>query len=157
MILPALQRATAYTLFVLLTLGLNGCAPREPAEDAIRRTIEELAAAMEARDSAAVMERLHDKLSASERRQGQFGKDEARRLLTAVFFRHRQISVVVTNIQVTPDTVRDDLASASFNALVTGGQGGLLLERAELYRVHSEWQLDGDWKLLRIDARRALE
>ena len=154
---PSLQRATAYTLLALLALGLSACAPPEPTDEAIQRAIHDMATALEARESSALLARLHDDLSAQESRQGSFGKEEARRLLMAVFYRHRDIGVVVTNIQVTPDAIRDDRASASFNALVTGGQGGLLPERAQLYRIHSEWQLDDDWQLIALEAKRALE
>lgn len=116
-----------------------------------------MAKGIEERKTSPVMDRLHDDMKI-DGHHGSMNRDDARRMLMAVFLRHQKISVILTNIQVTPDSVRLDRASARFNALVTGGSGGLLPQRAELYRMRSEWQLDGsDWKLIEMDARRALE
>lgn len=150
-------RATAYTLIALLTLWLSGCGQPEPAEDAITRAIKEMAEALEQREASPIVERLHDELVIREGIHGALGKEQAGRMLTATFFRHREISVVLTNIQVTADSIREDRAEATFNALVTGGSGGILPDRAQLYRISSEWQNDGDWKLIAMEAKRALE
>lgn len=85
-------------------------------------------------------------------------KAEARRLLMAVFYRHRDVSVNLANVRVEPDGMNADRATARFNALVTGGRGGLLPEEARLYRVESEWQLEGRrWQLRELEARRMLD
>jgi hypothetical protein len=149
-------RPTAYTLILLQALWLGGCS-KPPTEEAIRLAIGEMASALEQRKVGPIADRLHDELEIRESAHGTLGSEQARRMLTAVFMRHRNINVVVTNIQVLPDSLREDRATARFNALVTGGSGGILPDRAELYRIDSEWHYDGDWKLLRIDARRALE
>jgi len=150
-------RATAYTLIALLTLWLSGCGRPEPTEDAITRAIKEMAAALEQREASPIVDRLHEELVIREGIHGALGKEQAGRMLTATFFRHRDITVVLTNIQVTADSIREDRASASFNALVTGGSGGILPDRAQLYRINSEWQNDDDWKLVSMEAKRALE
>ena len=150
-------RATAYTLIALLTLWLSGCGQPEPTEDAITRAIKEMAEALEQREVSPIVDRLHDELVIREGRHGELGKEQAGRMLTATFFRHRNISVVLTNIQVTADSIREDRASATFNTLVTGGSGGRLPDRAQLYRISSDWQYDGDWKLVAMEAKRALD
>lgn len=150
-------RATAYTLIALLTLWLSGCGQPEPTEDAITRAIKEMAEALEQRQASPIVDRLHDELAISESIHGELGKEQTGRMLTATFFRHREISVVLTNIQVTADSIREDRAGATFNALVAGGSGGILPDRAQLYRISSEWQYDGDWKLITMNAKRALE
>ncbi len=157
MIRPKPGRATAYTLIALLTLWLSGCGQPEPTEDAITRAIKEMAAALEQREASPIVDRLHEELVIREGIHGALGKEQAGRMLTATFFRHRDITVVLTNIEVTADSIREDRASASFNALVTGGSGGILPDRAQLYRINSEWQNDDDWKLVSMEAKRALE
>ena len=156
MIRPKPGRATAYTLIALLTLWLGGCGQPEPTEDAITRAIKEMAAALEQREASPIVDRLHEDLVIREGIHGALGKEQAGRMLTATFFRHREISVVLTNIQIMADSIREDRATATFNALVTGGSGGILPDRAQLYRINSEWQNDGDWKLVSMEAKRAM-
>ncbi|MDF1628786.1 MAG: hypothetical protein P1U78_03225 [Alcanivoracaceae bacterium] len=150
-------RATAYTVIALQALWLAACGTPPAAEQAISKAIKEIAEGIEQRDSSAVVEHLHPDLQINERNHGSLDLDQARRIMTATFFRHRNISVVLTNIQVTPDNIREDLATAHFNALVTGGSGGILPDQAQLYRVESQWLNDGDWKLVSLQAKRALE
>lgn len=141
----------------LQALWLAGCGEPAPAEQAISKAIHDMAAGIEQRDSGAVVEHLHAQLQINESNHGSLDLDQVRRIMTATFFRHRNISVVLTNIQVTPDDIRDDLASANFNALVTGGSGGILPDRAQLYRIESQWRNDGEWQLVSLQAKRALE
>jgi uncharacterized protein (DUF849 family) len=138
-------------------LWLAGCTETPATEDAISQTIKELAQAIEERNSGAVISHLHKDLQINESNHGALDLEQARRLLMATFFRHRNINVLLTNIQVTPDNLRDDLASAQFNALVTAGSGGILPSDAQLYRIQSDWRNDGEWKLLSLQAKRALE
>lgn len=146
----------AYLALLCLQLLLTGCS-QTPTEEAIRTEIEELAAAIEARQSAAVASRLHEDFI-SEGAHGGMDRRTAQRTLMAIFYRHKNISVTLTNIQVTPDPVNRSRANATFNALTTGGDGGLLPSSGELYRVESEWQLvDDEWKLLKLSGKRALE
>jgi hypothetical protein len=152
-----LRRATAYTLILLQALWLAGCGKPAPAEEAIAAAISDMASALEQREASPIVARLHDDLIIREGIHGALGKEQAGRMLTATFFRHKNISVVLTNIEVTPDSIRDDRASARFNALVTGGSGGMLPDRAQLYRISSEWQLADDWQLIALEAKRALE
>lgn len=154
---PNWLRATAYTVITLQALWLSACGPPPPTEQAIITAIKEMAAGIEQRDSSAVVEHFHPDLQISERHHGNVDLDKLRRIMAAAFFRHRNISVVLTNIQVTPDNIRDDLASAQFNALVTGGSGGILPDQAQLYRIESQWRNDGDWKLISLQAKRAWE
>src|SRR5690606_12032944 len=152
---PVISRPD-YLPLLSLELRLAGRSQAPPVE-AIRTEITELAAAIEARQSAAVASRLHEDFI-SEGAHGGMDRRAVQRTLMAIFYRHRDISVTLTNIQVTPDPVNRSRASATFNALTTGGDGGLLPSSGELYRVESEWQLvDDEWKLLKLSGKRALE
>lgn len=146
----------AYLALLCLQLLLAGCS-QTPTEEAIRTELESMAAAIEARQSGAVASRLHEDFI-SEGTHGGMDRRAVQRTLMAIFYRHQDISVTLTNIQVTPDPVNRSRASATFNALTTGGDGGLLPSSGELYRVESEWQLvDDEWKLLKLSGKRALE
>lgn len=150
-------RSSASALLILLALWLTACSKPVATEDAISQAIKDIAQAIEERNSSAVITHLHEDLQINESSRGVLDLEQARRLLMATFFRHRNINVLLTNIQVTPDNLRDDLASAQFNALVTGGSGGILPSQAQLYRIHSTWRNDGEWQLVSLQAKRALE
>lgn len=144
-------------LVVVLAASLAGCS-QPAAEEAITSAIKALAAAIEARQSSTVMGYLDDEFTLDESRQGTLDREALKRLMMLVFYRHREISIGLTQINVTLDPVRTDLAEASFNALVAGGSGGLLPDQAELYRLQSQWRRNGDdWQLLQLQAKRALE
>lgn len=155
--LKTVSRSSSYGLLVLAMLWLAGCGSPPPTEEAVGRAIKEMAQAIEERSTGAVISHLHEDLQVNESSHGALDLEQARRLLMATFFRHRNISVLLTNIQVTPDNLRDDLAEAQFNALVTGGSGGILPNQAQLYRINSQWRHDGEWKLISLQAKRALE
>lgn len=152
-----LARRPAYLALLALQLSLLAGCSRTPAEEAIRQSLIDMAAALEARNSATIIEHLDENFR-SEGAHGGLDRRGVQRTLMLIFYRHRDISVTLTNIQVEPDPVNRSRASATFNALTTGGDGGLLPTSGELYRVESEWRLvDGEWKLLSISGKRALE
>lgn len=151
------MRPPAYLLLLLAQLPLAGCAPPPPAEEGVRAALERVAAAVEAHDAGTVMGTLHDEFR-NRGRGGPMDRADARRMLMAVFYRHRKISVNLASVRVEPDGMNGERATARFNALVTGGPGGLLPAEARLYRVESEWRRDGDdWKLVALKARHMLD
>ncbi len=140
-----------------LQLLVSACGEPPAAEQGIRAALEDMATALEQRDSGVIGNHLDEQFQ-SNGGHGISNRKDAMRLLLAVFYRHQSISVTLTNIEVTPDGMNRDRASASFNALTTGGDGGLLPASAQLYRVESDWQLsDGEWRMTRLQAKRALE
>lgn len=153
-------RIAAYILLLsaqLLLLGGCGKAPPPGAEAAISQHIEEMAEGIRNRRSGDVHTHLAEDFQLDQGNQS-MTRDDARRMMTAIFMRHRNISVNLTNIRVELDSGSSSRASARFNALVTGGSGGILPDTAQLYRVESDWQLiDGEWMLVSASARRALE
>lgn len=79
-------------------------------------------------------------------------RKDAQRLLLFHAMRNQSISIVRSNTRAELDPLYQDQASVSFNALVTGGDGGLLPARGNSYRVESGWIfVDGDWYLERLD------
>lgn len=152
------MKHTRFTLLLLCLLVLTGCS-KSPPEEAIEAAIRDMAEAVSERRGAVVSARLSDDF-VLEQYGGQrlMDRDDTRRMMAGLLMRYQDIRVVITNVSVTPDTLRDDLAQASFNALVTGGHGGLLPAQGQLFRVSTDWRLDGnDWQVTRANARRALE
>ncbi|MCH8542554.1 MAG: nuclear transport factor 2 family protein [Alcanivorax sp.] len=152
------MKHTRFTALLLCALVLAGCS-KTPPEEAIEAAIREMAEAVSERRASPVNARLSDDF-VLEQYGGQsvMDRSDTRRMMAGLLLRYQDIRVVITNVSVTPDTQRDDLAQASFNALVTGGHGGLLPAQGQLFRVSTDWRLDGsDWQVTRVNARRAPE
>ncbi len=146
-------------LVIFLTgFGVAGCGtPPPPAEETITTEIQAMRQAIVDGDTGPLRTRLHNQFKLQERNTTHDRK-AAERLITGLLYYYTNISITLTNIQVNPDPVRDDKASATFNALVFAGRGGFLPETGQLFRIESTWELDGnDWKLRNAVARRALE
>lgn len=126
----------------ILLLALAACS-REAPEQAVRKQVEALQAAIDTRDAGAVHGLLADDFV------GNDGMDKrgARQLAAAVFLRHREVGAKVGPVAV--ELRGDREAIARFSVLATGGAGGLLPDSGQLYQVETGWRLvDGDWKLL---------
>lgn len=154
-------RHSAYLGLIALQLLSGGCS-ETPAEHGIALALEEITVALEERQSGAVMAHLHENFHSNGPRGG-MDRKQVHKVLLATFYRHQNISVAVTNLQVQPDAMNKDRADATFNVFTTGGSGGLLPNTGQIYRVTSQWQkLDtwpgnGDWQLLSLNAKRALD
>lgn len=128
-------------LTMALLLALAACSGESP-EQAVRKQVEAMQTAIDARDAGAVHALLADDFV------GNDGLDRrgARQLAAAVFLRHRDV-----NARLGPVTVElrgDSDAIARFSVLATGG-AGLLPDSGQLYQVETGWRrIDGDWKLL---------
>jgi hypothetical protein len=151
------QRFPAYIALVTLQLLLTGCSSPDPAEQGVADALSRISDAVEAKDSKAVMAEIDEDFVLRRTGQEDLNHFLAGRTLRHMLDRYRDINVVISGLDVTQDPLRNDLAHVRFNTLVTGGQGGLVPERGELYRIDSQWRYDGQWRLLNATARRALE
>ena len=127
-------------LILCIAVLLQACARTDP-EQALRGTVTGLQAAVDARDAAAIEDRLADDFVGPEGldRQG------ARRMAQLVFLRHQQVTAKLGPLDV---VMQADHATVRFTAVLTGGTGGLLPESGQLYDVQTGWRLqDGEWKL----------
>jgi ketosteroid isomerase-like protein len=123
-------------------IALCGCK-RAPPEQAVRKQLQALQGAIDARDAGALEDLLAEDFVGNE------GMDRrgARQLAAAMFLRHRDLAARLGPVEIELRGTSD--AVASFNVLATGGSGGLLPERGQVYRVETGWRLaDGEWKLL---------
>ena len=136
-----LQRS-AKRITLLLLLAPAACGKASP-EQAVRKQVEAMQAAIDARDAGDIEGLLADDFI------GNDGMDRraAKQLAAAVFLRHRDIGAKLGPVGV--ELRGQGEAVARFSVLATGGSGGLLPDTGQVYRVETGWRLvDGEWKLL---------
>ena len=108
----------------------------------MRAQVQALQGAIDARDAGAVHALLADDFI------GNDGLDKrgARQLAAGVFLRYRDVAARLGPVEV---ELRGDAdAIARFTVLATGGSGGLLPERGQVYAVQTGWRrVDGEWRL----------
>ena len=126
---------------VALALLLAGCA-RTPPEESLRRSIDRMHDAIEARDAVALADGMAPDFI------GPDGMDRkaAQRLAQVVFFRNQDVGVTVgaMDIQMQPGG-----ATVTCTAALTGGSGGLLPTSGQVYAVTTQWRQDGEeWELV---------
>lgn len=130
----------AIVLTVLLC-ALPACTPDDP-EAALRATVGQLQAALEARDAAAMQQHLADDFVGN----GGLDRDGARRLAAAYLLRHRDVGVTLGPLDV---ALAPSHATVRFTAVLRGGTGRMLPEAAQVQDVETGWRLvDGEWKLV---------
>lgn len=132
----------------LLALGLllAACA-QPPPEQRLREAIGELQAALDARASGGI----GDRLAADFIGPDGLDRDGAIRMARLSFLRYRDVGVRLGPLDV---QMQEAHARVGFTAALTGGSGGLLPDSARLYRVDTGWRLeDGEWLLTSADWR----
>ncbi len=132
---------TCSVLTALFSLSLAGCT-RTPPEQALREAMSELQAAIEARDAASVHELLADDFIGPDG----LDREGARRLAQGMFLRYRGVDATIGPLEI---VLQDEHAQVTFDALVTGGSGGLLPESGQAYDVETGWRMEGgEWRLV---------
>ena len=122
---------------------LAAACSRSSPEQAVRKQVEAMQSAIDARDAGAVNNLLADDFVGNEG----LDKRAARQLAVGMFLRYRDVSAKLGPATVELRGERD--AIARFSVLATGGSGGLLPDSGQVYEVETGWRLvDGDWKLL---------
>lgn len=139
---------TLYTAASLvLLMALAGCSRSDP-ETRLRERIDAMQQALEERRIGDFMDGVAEDFSGS-------GAGDYRGLnayLRAHALRNASIGVTRGPTEV---EIIGDRATVRFEAVATGGAGGLLPERAGAWRVTSGWQeRDGEWVVYRADWER---
>lgn len=136
------MRALLPVLLVLL-LGLQVACTRPDDETRIRGHIDAMSAALRAAESRAFMAALADDFSAE---TWDLDRRGVQLLLMREFRSHERIRARLFDIEV--ELFEDDRASASFQAVLTGGPGWLP-EQGGWYRVNTGWRRAGaDWEMI---------
>ena len=124
----------------LLCALLAACG-RDAPEDAIRATIAEMEAAVEARQPAGFLEHVSDDFAGQ---GGAFDRSALRGYLASLLFGNQLVEVTLTPASVTLHG--DSRATVKLTALVIGG--ARLPERGERLAIESGWRLEGgEWKV----------
>jgi hypothetical protein len=142
---PNLVPACVRHAFAVVVLVLAGCSAAPP-EQALRETVAELEAAIEARDSGAIEDVLADDFI------GPDGMDRAgaRRLAQLGFLRNPDVTVALgpLDMDIRGDASDGMHATVVFTAALAGGSGRWLPDSGSVHRVETGWRLDGDaWVL----------
>lgn len=74
---------------------------------------------------------------------------QLRAFLAVVSLRNRQLGVTIGPMEI---ELIGERATAKFTLYATGGAGGLLPDRAQVYEVTTGWKMvDGEWMLISAD------
>ena len=129
------------TMAVFAVLWLVGGCARPTPEQALRRDLSALQAAIEARDAAGLRDFLADDFVGNDG----LDRDGARRMATILFMRNRDIGTTLGPLDI---TVQGEHATVRCAVVLTGGDGGLLPRSGSVYNVTSGWRMqDGAWKM----------
>ena len=134
------SRRCAWIVAGMALLILLACT-KTPPEQALRDTIADLQAAVEARDASAMESFLADDFVGPDG----MDRDGARRMAALYLMRHDSVGATTGPLTVQMQT---DHARVDFTAALTGGSGRLLPESGRVYAVRTGWRVeDGDWKM----------
>ncbi|MFZ6046022.1 hypothetical protein ACFW0H_07850 [Pseudomonas sp. CR3202] len=132
------------TLCVLAMLA--GCGRSDPAAE-LDAAVQRLQDNLEAKRTSAVLEQLHPQFVA----QRQNDRDWARRTMTLLFMRHKNVSVLALAKASRLDPTYREKGYTEAQVALAGAEG-LIPDSARHYGVKLEWWLDdGEWKLARLD------
>lgn len=135
------KASCALLLFFLLAVA--GCR-HDNAEAALRRQVQASIDALATHEHGAFMQAVAEDFVGPQAmdRQG------ASQMVRLYFLRFRQIRLLAGPLSVEMSAGR---ARVTFNAVLTGGQAGLLPDQAQAYQVDSSWRRDGgDWQMIAL-------
>jgi len=127
---------------ILMLALLVGCGENLSVEQRIIATIQTMEEAAEAGEHLNFMAHIADTFQAQ---QGSMDRREFHRFMIFQINQHRRLHATFFPIHVRE--LGEEMATAHFRILVTGG-GGLLPESGQLFEAETQWLLeDGDWML----------
>lgn len=130
---------------LILSASLLACHAQSPI-DALDAAAQRLQDNLSNKRTSAVAQQLDNNFSAQ---QGMDKKD-AQQQMMLVFMRFKNVNILVLNRSCQLDNSYHDRGHCSAQVAVTGAQG-LIPERADYYKVNSQWQLEGkEWRLLKL-------
>ncbi len=136
---------TAISVFLAVLL-LTACGEELSIDQQIIATIRNMEYAAEEGEHFEFISYVSDSFRAQ---QGTMDRREFHRFMIFQINQNRRLQAQFFPIYV--KATGEDMASAHFRILVTGG-GGLLPDRGQLFDVETHWLRDGsDWKLDKAD------
>ena len=141
------MRHLAWPLLISLSLLLAGCGGRDDPQAALEGAVQQLQDNIEGKNTAAVLDQLHDDFLA---RQA-LDREWAKRTMALLFLRHKNIKVIALAKNSWIDAAISSKGHTEAQVALTGAEG-LIPDSARHYSVKLEWWLDGnEWKLARLD------
>lgn len=141
-----MQRRLFMGAALALLVALGGCGRDDPLAE-LEASVRQLQDSLEAKSGGDVAAQLHPGFQA----QDQYDGDWARRTMTGMFLRHRNIGVTALRQQSRLDPHARDMAYTDATVVLSGAEN-LIPDQAAQYQVHIEWRRDGDlWKLHRLN------
>ena len=129
----------------MLSLSLLACHSQSPI-DALDAAAQSLEENLSSKRNSAITEQLHQDFSAQ---QG-MDKKAAQQYMLLLFMRFKNVNILVINRTCQLDNSYRDRGHCSAQVAISGAQG-LIPERADYYKVNSQWQLDDkDWQLVQL-------
>ena len=137
-----LLRSCALCMLSLSLLASHSQSPIDALDAAAQRLEENLSS----KRNSAVTEQLHQDFSAQ---QG-MDKKAAQQQMLLLFMRFKSVNILVLNRSCLLDNSYRDRGHCSAQVAISGAQG-LIPERADYYKVNSQWQLnDEGWQLIKL-------
>lgn len=131
-------------LFALAFALLGGCDRTSPQER-LKATIAQMQASGEAHEVSKVMDHVAEDFVGP----GGMDRKQLHGFLTVASLRNTQLGVTIGPVDV---ELVGERATAKFTLGATGGSGGLLPDRAQVYEMTTGWKLvDGEWMLISAD------
>ena len=128
-------------LLCALFVALAGC-DSTPPEDKLRATITKMQTDGENHQVGDVMDSVAEDFGGG----GGMDRQALHRMLLGISMRNAELGVTIGPVDV---EVIGERATAEFTLGASGGAGGLLPDRAQVYDVTTGWRLeDGEWKLI---------
>jgi hypothetical protein len=126
------------------SIALLACGRPDSPQAALEAAVQRLQAALEGKEAGDVMAMLDVRFRA----QDELDAEWARKTMSLVFLRFKQVRVIAVNAQSRIDEGSGGrVGRTRAQVLVTGAQG-LIPERAEPYSLELVWWREGDdWKL----------
>ena len=142
--MPPSRLSTAALLASTLLLGACG---NDDSLAALEQAAVRLQENLNVKATGSALELLHPQFRAHQ----ELDRDWAGRTMTLLFLRHRQIKVLTIGRHCELDTTYSERGHCSAQVALAGAES-LLPDSARLYRVHSEWWLEGsNWLLARLE------
>jgi hypothetical protein len=124
---------------LMLALLLVGCS-RTTDEQRIREAMAAMQQAMESRNPRAFMAHVSDDFIGND---AEFDRAALANLLRLEVLRNDSIGATLGPVDI---EMQGDRARTQVLATLTGGSGGMLLERGSVYAITSSWKREGkDW------------
>ena len=131
-------------LLLALVMALCASCGRTDPEAALRGRVDAIAAAIEARDAAAMQRHLATDFIGNDG----LDREGARRLAMGYVLRYRDLGVSLGPLEVEMAPAH---ATVRCKAVLRGGSGRALPDSARIYDVESGWRMeDGEWKLASV-------